>query len=62
MSMSIDVSAHAQVRLIVVDSIAFPFRQDLGPLAHRTRLLQGVAHRLLATAAQHNMAVPLPAL
>ncbi|KAM9751803.1 DNA repair protein RAD51 homolog 3 isoform 1-T1 [Menidia menidia] len=45
------------VRLVVVDSVAFPFRLHLDDLPHRTRLLQGLAQQLVAVATGHDVAV-----
>ena len=48
-----------QVKLIVVDSIAFHFRADFHDMGLRTRLLNGAAQQLLALATKHNLAVML---
>lgn len=58
----------SQVRLVVIDSIAFPFRHDLEDLSLRTRLLNGLAQQLITRANDHKVAVsktwhpPLPGL
>ena len=36
------LNSHPDVRIIVIDSIAFPFRHDFEDLSLRTRLLQGM--------------------
>uniref|UniRef100_A0A3B3DEW8 DNA repair protein RAD51 homolog 3 n=1 Tax=Oryzias melastigma TaxID=30732 RepID=A0A3B3DEW8_ORYME len=46
-----------RVRLLVIDSVAFPFRQQLDDLSLRTRLLQGLAQQLVSIATRHNIAV-----
>ncbi|KAM8830982.1 DNA repair protein RAD51 homolog 3 [Synchiropus picturatus] len=53
------LSRHPRVRLLVIDSVAFPFRQHFEDLSQRYRLLNGLAQRLLAVAVQHNVAVVL---
>uniref|UniRef100_A0A8C8DDV8 DNA repair protein RAD51 homolog 3 n=1 Tax=Oryzias sinensis TaxID=183150 RepID=A0A8C8DDV8_9TELE len=45
------------VRLLVIDSVAFPFRQHLDDLSQRTRLLQGLAKQVISMATRHNIAV-----
>nr|XP_021334840.1 DNA repair protein RAD51 homolog 3 isoform X2 [Danio rerio] len=47
------------VRLVVIDSIAFPFRHDFEDLSQRTRLLNGLAQQLIQLATQHRVAVVL---
>ncbi|XP_026189221.1 DNA repair protein RAD51 homolog 3 [Mastacembelus armatus] len=49
---------HPMVRLLVIDSIAFPFRQ-FEDLSQRTRLLQGLAQQLVALSTRHHIAVVL---
>ncbi|CAG07273.1 unnamed protein product, partial [Tetraodon nigroviridis] len=51
------LSAHPGVRLLVVDSVASPFRPLLDELSQRTRLLSGLAQQLVAMAASRDMAV-----
>ncbi|KAG2459402.1 RA51C protein, partial [Polypterus senegalus] len=46
----------SQVRFLVVDSIAYPFRHEFEDLSARTRLLHGLAQKLLQLASQHNIA------
>ncbi|MBN3293942.1 RA51C protein, partial [Polypterus senegalus] len=48
---------HPKVRFLVVDSIAYPFRHEFEDLSARTRLLHGLAQKLLQLASQHNIAV-----
>ncbi|XP_075994098.1 DNA repair protein RAD51 homolog 3 [Genypterus blacodes] len=51
------LSQHPRVRLLVIDSIAYPFRQQFDDLSHRTRLLNGLAQQLISMATTHNIAV-----
>ncbi|XP_071369430.1 LOW QUALITY PROTEIN: DNA repair protein RAD51 homolog 3 [Centroberyx affinis] len=51
------LSQHPKVRLLVIDSIAFPFRQHFDDLSQRTRLLNGLAQQLITMATNHNVAV-----
>ncbi|XP_041655570.1 DNA repair protein RAD51 homolog 3 [Cheilinus undulatus] len=53
------LSEHPKVRLLVIDSVAFSFRQHFGELSQRTRLLNGLAQQLIAMATSHNLAVVL---
>ncbi|XP_016345959.1 DNA repair protein RAD51 homolog 3-like [Sinocyclocheilus anshuiensis] len=53
------LSEHPEVRLVVIDSIAFPFRHDFEDLSQRTRLLNGLAQQLIQLATQHSLAVVL---
>ncbi|XP_023675267.1 DNA repair protein RAD51 homolog 3 [Paramormyrops kingsleyae] len=53
------LSQHPEVRLVVIDSIAFPFRHDFEDLSQRTRLLNGLAQQLAQMANQYNVAVVL---
>ncbi|KAJ3588210.1 hypothetical protein NHX12_011804 [Muraenolepis orangiensis] len=48
---------HSKVRLLVIDSLAFPFRRHFEDLSVRTRLLNGLAQQLLQIASQHSVAV-----
>ena len=48
---------HTKIRLIVIDSIAFHFRQDLSDTSSRSRVLSTVAQTLNQLAFQHNLAV-----
>lgn len=52
-----DLFCCLQVRLVVIDGIAFPFRHDFEDLALRTRLLNGLAQQLIITANEHRAAV-----
>jgi len=50
------------IKLIVIDSIAFHFRQDfegLGGYSIRTRLLQSLSNKLMSIAINYNLAVVL---
>ncbi|XP_054640506.1 DNA repair protein RAD51 homolog 3 [Dunckerocampus dactyliophorus] len=51
------LSRHTKVRLLVIDSVAFPFRQLFDQLSQRTRLLNGLAQQLISMATKHNVAV-----
>uniref|UniRef100_A0A3B3ZFF3 DNA repair protein RAD51 homolog 3 n=1 Tax=Periophthalmus magnuspinnatus TaxID=409849 RepID=A0A3B3ZFF3_9GOBI len=51
------LSDHPEVRLIIIDSIAFPFRLHFEDLPLRTRLLLGAAHQLAALATTRNTTV-----
>ncbi|XP_051971888.1 DNA repair protein RAD51 homolog 3-like isoform X4 [Xyrauchen texanus] len=48
-----------EVRLVVIDSIAFPFRHEFEDLSRRTRLLNGLAQQLIQLATQRSVAVVL---
>ena len=48
---------HTKIRLVVIDSIAFHFRQDLGDTTARSRMLSTVAQVLNKLAYEHNLAV-----
>ncbi|KAJ7997016.1 hypothetical protein DPEC_G00224540 [Dallia pectoralis] len=50
---------HPAIRLVVIDSIAFPFRHDFDDFSQRTRLLNGLAQQLIQMATNHNVAVIL---
>ncbi|XP_013384917.1 DNA repair protein RAD51 homolog 3 [Lingula anatina] len=50
---------HSQVKLIIVDSIAFHFRHDFDDLALRTRLLNGMSQSFIRLANEHTLAVVL---
>lgn len=50
---------HPKVKLVVVDSIAFLFRQEFSSAAQRTRLLQGVGHTLVQLATERGLAAVL---
>lgn len=51
------LSEHPKVRLLVIDSLAFPFRQHFDELSQRTRLLSGLSQQLIAMATSHEIAV-----
>ena len=46
-----------QVKLIVIDSIAFHFRQDFQDMAQRTRVLAEMAQKLMHLAEERDLAV-----
>ena len=46
-----------QVRLVVVDSVAFHFRHDFDDYALRTRLLNGLAQNFIKMATLNKLAV-----
>ena len=48
---------HTKIRLIVIDSIAFHFRQDLNDTTARSRMLSSVAQTLNLLAFDHNLGV-----
>lgn len=48
---------HTKIRLIVIDSIAFHFRQDLFDTAGRSRVLSAVAQTLNQLAYEHHLAI-----
>ncbi|VDM34820.1 unnamed protein product [Hydatigera taeniaeformis] len=48
---------HPHIRLIIVDSIAFPFRYEFEDIPQRNRLLAAVAQSLLSTASSQSAAV-----
>uniref|UniRef100_A0A8C6TYS2 DNA repair protein RAD51 homolog 3 n=1 Tax=Neogobius melanostomus TaxID=47308 RepID=A0A8C6TYS2_9GOBI len=51
------LSDHPKVRLIIIDSIAFPFRLHFEDLPLRTRLLLGAAHQLVTLATSRSVSV-----
>jgi RAD51-like protein 2 len=51
---------HNQVKLIVIDSITFNFRQDFEDMAGRTRLLAEMGQKLGKIAEEHDLAVWCP--
>ncbi|XP_061694262.1 DNA repair protein RAD51 homolog 3 [Syngnathoides biaculeatus] len=54
------LSRNPKVRLLVIDSVAFPFRLHFNELrSQRTRLLNGLAQQLIALATKHDVAVVL---
>lgn len=46
-----------KVRLLVIDSLAIPFRRHFEDISVRTRLLNGLAQQLIQIASQHSLAV-----
>jgi len=46
-----------QVKLIIIDSIAFHFRQDFHDMAQRTRVLAEMAQKLMHLAEERDLAV-----
>ena len=50
---------HPDIRIVVVDSVAFHFRHDYDDYAQRTRLLAGYSQSLTALARKYNVAVVL---
>ncbi|KAK4795109.1 hypothetical protein SAY86_013103 [Trapa natans] len=53
------ISEHREVKLVIIDSITFHFRQDFDDLALRTRLLGGMALKLMKLAKKFVLAVVL---
>ncbi|KAK7089013.1 DNA repair protein RAD51 homolog 3-like isoform X2 [Littorina saxatilis] len=53
------VQKHPKVRVIVVDSIAFPFRHNFDDLSMRTRLLTSMAQSCIQLATNFDLAVVL---
>lgn len=51
------LSQHPKIRLLVIDSVAFPFRLLFDELSQRTHLLNGVGQQLITMAINHNIAV-----
>ncbi|KAG2454632.1 hypothetical protein HYH02_000473 [Chlamydomonas schloesseri] len=47
------------VRLVVIDSVTFHFRQDFPDMAQRTRVVTGMAQQLISLAQTYNVAVVL---
>lgn len=52
-----NLSLLSQVKLVVIDSITFHFRQDFVDMALRTRLLGGLALKLMKLAKKFSLAV-----
>ncbi|KAL6882099.1 hypothetical protein ACP4OV_011571 [Aristida adscensionis] len=50
---------HKDVRIVVIDSVTFHFRQDFDDLALRTRVLSGLSLKLMKIAKASNVAVVL---
>ncbi|KAG8391649.1 hypothetical protein BUALT_Bualt01G0209300 [Buddleja alternifolia] len=53
------VFEHKDVKIVIIDSISFHFRQDFEDMALRTRLLSGMALKLMKLAKKFNLAVVL---
>ncbi|KAK9266970.1 hypothetical protein L1049_012641 [Liquidambar formosana] len=53
------ISEHKDVKVIIVDSVTFHFRQDFEDLALRTRVLSGMALKLMKLAKKFALAVVL---
>ncbi|KAF5466986.1 hypothetical protein F2P56_016863 [Juglans regia] len=51
------ISEHKDVKVVIVDSVTFHFRQDFDDMALRTRLLSGIALKLMKLAKEHGLAV-----
>ncbi|KAL5571939.1 hypothetical protein UlMin_021536 [Ulmus minor] len=51
------ISEHKDVKIVIVDSVTFHFRQDFEDLGLRTRLLGGMALKLMNLAKAHSLAV-----
>lgn len=58
-SMDKFIEEHDKVKIIIVDSVPFHFRQDFEDLALRTRLLGGMAQKLMRLAEKYDTAVVL---
>jgi hypothetical protein len=46
-----------QIRLLIIDSVTFHFRQDFDDMALRTRVLNGMSQKLMTLAERHDLAV-----
>ncbi|XP_075051171.1 DNA repair protein RAD51 homolog 3 isoform X2 [Mixophyes fleayi] len=53
------LAQHSKIKLIIIDSIAFPFRHDFEDLSLRTRLLNTLAQQLISIANYHKLAMIL---
>ncbi|PSC75198.1 Sodium hydrogen exchanger 7 [Micractinium conductrix] len=53
------LEAHPAVKLVVIDSVTFHFRQDFADMAARTRQLAAMAQHLMALAGERDVAVVL---
>ncbi len=53
------LKSKTKIKVVVVDSIAFHFRQDLNDTAARSRVLSALAQTLNQVAYEHNLAVVL---
>eukprot|EP01132_Coremiostelium_polycephalum_P005964 gene5964-7427_t len=57
--MSIHLIDHLKIKLIVIDSIAYPFRKEFSDLHLKTRLLLSLAQNLMNIAETFNLAIVL---
>ncbi|CAM0881455.1 unnamed protein product [Alopecurus aequalis] len=48
---------HKDVRIVIIDSVTFHFRQDFDDLALRTRVLSGLSLKLMKISKAYNLAV-----
>ena len=55
----INVFCSFQIKLIVVDSVAFHFRHDFDDMSLRTRVLTTLAQQFISLATSHQLAVSL---
>ncbi|XP_078167017.1 RAS associated with diabetes protein 51C [Carex rostrata] len=53
------LTQHKDVKLVIIDSVTFHFRQDFDDLAQRTRVLGGLSLRLMKLSKTFNLAVVL---
>ncbi|XP_031269733.1 DNA repair protein RAD51 homolog 3 [Pistacia vera] len=53
------MSEHKDVKIVIIDSITFHFRQDFDDMALRTRVLSGLALKLMKLAKDFSLAVVL---
>ncbi|KAJ9171257.1 hypothetical protein P3X46_014647 [Hevea brasiliensis] len=53
------ITEHRDVKIVIIDSITFHFRQDFDDLALRTRVLSGMALKLMKVAKNFSLAVVL---
>ncbi|KAK0582001.1 hypothetical protein LWI29_020290 [Acer saccharum] len=53
------ISEHKDVKLVIIDSITFHFRQDFDDMALRTRVLGGISLKLMKLAKEFSLAVVL---
>ncbi|KAG9492642.1 hypothetical protein GDO78_000899 [Eleutherodactylus coqui] len=56
------IAQHSKIKLVIIDSIAFPFRHSFDDLSLRTRLLNMLAQQLIHIANQHKLAVKAGAM
>ncbi|KAF6152563.1 hypothetical protein GIB67_013010 [Kingdonia uniflora] len=53
------ISEHKDVKIVIIDSVTFHFRQDFDDMALRTRVLSGMALKLMKLAKKFSLAVIL---